>query len=227
MATKNISRTAIEGGRSNSWKVLTRHFEKSFRQKSRIFDEDSDYPSKVKSLNMRYYQTDHLNPVLNFLISRVGKPWNDVYSEICKRFDRRTVAGQHILQHIKDFFDQDSSKPGINGLYINSFGILSRKEEKFYRKSFKRVSSEIFDQVELFLQNRCIRRLGSNYYWLEPVSSIYFGRGWDRFNIAISELSIKYSLDLKPRFRQGILLTKSEIKIFKSFPETLKNSILF
>ena len=43
--------------------------------------------------------TDVLGPLERFLRSRVGKPWNDVYSEMCASLDKRKATGKHIFDH--------------------------------------------------------------------------------------------------------------------------------
>jgi hypothetical protein len=47
---------------------------------------------------------DHLNPLRKFIASQVGKRWNDVYSEICAKFDQRAQLKFHVHQHVFDDF---------------------------------------------------------------------------------------------------------------------------
>ena len=49
-----------------------------------------------KSLN------ENLNPLYGYLHKSVGRPWDKIYSEICKMFDKRSVVNQHILEHVPD-----------------------------------------------------------------------------------------------------------------------------
>ncbi len=44
--------------------------------------------------------SDNLAPLKRFLRSQAGKPWNDVYSQLCQRLDSNTMAGQHVLSHV-------------------------------------------------------------------------------------------------------------------------------
>jgi hypothetical protein len=46
--------------------------------------------------------TDVLGPLQRFLRRSVGRPWNDVYSEMCASLDKRKTTGQHIFDHVKD-----------------------------------------------------------------------------------------------------------------------------
>jgi hypothetical protein len=49
------------------------------------------------------YFSDHLGPLKRFLRSRVGRRWDDVYSEIRAGLSTGSTTHQHILSHIGDF----------------------------------------------------------------------------------------------------------------------------
>lgn len=51
----------------------------------------------TKSLN------EHLGPLRRFLESRVGHPWNKVFSEICERVDRSSAVQDHVRDHVEDY----------------------------------------------------------------------------------------------------------------------------
>lgn len=69
---------------------------------------------------------DRIDPLRRFLESNVGRPWDDVYSEICEHADSRTVRGYHLRQHVWSEVDlvpdPDGSAPW--GLYVDQNGIL-------------------------------------------------------------------------------------------------------
>lgn len=44
--------------------------------------------------------TDVLGPIKGFIRKNVGKPWNKIYSEICKVLDKRKVTHAHVIDHI-------------------------------------------------------------------------------------------------------------------------------
>lgn len=64
--------------------------------------EDLPERGKMKDPSYGWYSgpRDHLNPLLNFLKSRVGKPWAKVYAEICDVTDHRSFEGRHLREHI-------------------------------------------------------------------------------------------------------------------------------
>jgi hypothetical protein len=45
--------------------------------------------------------SDVLGPLRKYLRRQVGRPWDKVWSELCANLDRRTVAGIHIFDHIR------------------------------------------------------------------------------------------------------------------------------
>ncbi|WP_413167540.1 hypothetical protein ACL6C3_12780 [Capilliphycus salinus ALCB114379] len=65
-------------------------------------------PYRIKSRN-RYktkFLSDHLGPLRRFLRSKVGQPWNQVYSELCQRLDSNSMTGQHVLHHVWDYVER-------------------------------------------------------------------------------------------------------------------------
>uniref|UniRef100_A0ACD5GVA2 Uncharacterized protein n=1 Tax=Desertifilum tharense IPPAS B-1220 TaxID=1781255 RepID=A0ACD5GVA2_9CYAN len=57
--------------------------------------------------NCAKYFSDHLVPLRRLLRSKVGQHWDDIYSELCQRLDRKTVIGQHVFHHIWDIVERD------------------------------------------------------------------------------------------------------------------------
>lgn len=57
-------------------------------------------PQKCKHLS------DHLGPLRRLLRSKVGQPWDAVYSELCQRLDSNTMTGQHVLGHVWDYVER-------------------------------------------------------------------------------------------------------------------------
>ena len=55
------------------------------------------------SYGARKHFNEHLGPLRRFLNSNVGRPWNNIHSEICERIDRGNVVQNHILTHLYDY----------------------------------------------------------------------------------------------------------------------------
>lgn len=56
--------------------------------------------------------SDLINPLIRFLRSNVGRPWDKVWSEICAVLKGSGVQAQHIKDHIKMEVDGHVSFPG-------------------------------------------------------------------------------------------------------------------
>src|SRR5688572_22431781 len=50
--------------------------------------------------------TDLLGPLRRWLHSRLGRPWNDVYSEACKVIKADSVVRAHIKTHLLEFVER-------------------------------------------------------------------------------------------------------------------------
>ena len=50
--------------------------------------------------------SDNLNPLWRYLDKQVGRPWDDVWSEIGQRLDFRSVLGFHVKSHIDEHVKQ-------------------------------------------------------------------------------------------------------------------------
>ena len=104
MSRKDLSRTVIEGGR-----YFHNHYDRNRSHRTerattrawldRIADdvEQAEYtaPPKRPPVHKLFY--DKLSPATRWLESQVGRPWNKVYSELCAKFDRRSLAGMHVV----------------------------------------------------------------------------------------------------------------------------------
>ena len=93
---EDMSKVLTERPRSKSWSK-----DKIVNDRSVSFDEQ---PSK-ESIKLRHKErkgfSDLLNPLYGFVRSRVGKPWNDVYSEISQHIKPKSTLQLHLLGHLK------------------------------------------------------------------------------------------------------------------------------
>jgi hypothetical protein len=100
MATKDLSRTVIEGGRTgfSSWQRRQSH--RQVRKRERIAlrgGDDWDDLTIARRTPVQRSFADKLSPAERYLAAQVGRPWAKVRSELFARFDMRTTAGRHIL----------------------------------------------------------------------------------------------------------------------------------
>lgn len=65
---------------------------------------------------------EHLNPLYGFVRKSVGHKWDEVYSEICQTFDKRSVINQHILVHLFQYVEKNT-RIGVDGgvYFLNEY----------------------------------------------------------------------------------------------------------
>jgi hypothetical protein len=91
-------------GRSRAAKWPGKGYRKRLKQ---CFDA-GDSPPQREGMKATYghdtkHFNEHLGPLRRFLDANVGRPWDKVYSEICKHVDRGNVVQKHILTHLFDY----------------------------------------------------------------------------------------------------------------------------
>jgi len=103
MATKNLSRTVIEGGRTrgNTWQRRTSNgVQRSSALRvsgSLVSGADADFTIYPVRRVVYPQFNDKLGPAERWLASQVGRPWNKARSDLFARFDVRTTPGRHIV----------------------------------------------------------------------------------------------------------------------------------
>lgn len=102
MARKDLSRTVIEGGRSNTSSRrasngVARARTRAWLAHVLVDDEIADARApRPRTKEYRHFQ-DKLAPARRWLDAQVGRPWDKVYGELRARFDTRTIAGRHVV----------------------------------------------------------------------------------------------------------------------------------
>jgi hypothetical protein len=103
MSTKNLARTALEAGRTSNGTWGRREDNRVERARTRralaslrdADDADGLLLPVMKKTNR--HLDDKLGAPERWLASHVGRPWDNVRSELFARFDTRTLAGRHIV----------------------------------------------------------------------------------------------------------------------------------
>jgi hypothetical protein len=129
MATKNIARSAVEGGRAGRFteKVKTRSQRRKVR--AMLHGQDATGQDAVDKFERRSAPIrekawdggfrDKLAPLHRWLQKNAGRPWNKVYSELCARFDRRSLKGWHLLSAHVDVYTVIGHGPALPGWRVN------------------------------------------------------------------------------------------------------------
>lgn len=109
MSEHRLDRIVIERPRSGM-RMSSRRIKGHKKELDRITVEATVdgflQPYLIKTRNRTKYFSDHLAPLRRWLRSRVGQPWDVVYSELCRKLDITTLSGQHILSHVWDFVER-------------------------------------------------------------------------------------------------------------------------
>jgi hypothetical protein len=134
LSKKNLARTAIEGGRASYCRFEEQ--EGTCRERRAVRDGlrkvcvdpelGDDITFEARELPYDKEFDDKLSPVKAWLLKQRGRHWDDIYSELRRRFDSRTTAGRHILydhllQMVGRWSDHDAH---INDLLICEDGVL-------------------------------------------------------------------------------------------------------
>lgn len=199
MATKNLSRTAIEGGRVHHTREEEREFTRSERAQTRKHlhvvknDLEAAYEKAEPRRKEQFYKEfdDKLGPVYKFLDSRCGRNWDKVRSEIAKKFDGRTTAGRHILyNHIIDNIcgargehdGQAASKYGqlrYHRYIIDGQNRLQKNPAYRSRHRYRPEANPDWEAVGKWLENRRVERCGEKFVWLVPTAPTRARLVWD------------------------------------------------
>lgn len=138
MSTKNLARTVIEGGRTGFSKYLRRQSLRVWRTNTNRICRDlvsnrvdvdevlwDERPTDWDDIS----HDDRTNPCDRFLASRAGRRWDDVRSEIMKKFDTRSLAGRHVTySHMIDRV-RDMTDPWF---FYRQYGVDHRPPGKFW-----------------------------------------------------------------------------------------------
>ena len=87
---------------------------------------------------------DHLSPLERYLLSQAGRPWDKVWSDVCKVLRGTGLQAAHVKQHVKymvggiphsgeSFFEsKEWFRPGSSRqpVYVDEHGILRRNPDR-------------------------------------------------------------------------------------------------
>jgi hypothetical protein len=128
---------------------------KTTGRRIRSYDPNRDYDEATRLPIARRRQygydckefSDLLGPLRRYLRSCVGKPWNNIHSELSRKLDRRSVSGSHIWDHVRWEIETDCyigadrlvystrcgyapSRVPVDGLYVHPKTGLVREQRR-------------------------------------------------------------------------------------------------
>ena len=236
MATKYIARTVIEGGRHRISKAERRHSNRVARRRSRRFaqhmrDESWEYEfltaPRRRPVSKIFH--DKLAPAFRWLQSHLGEPWDDVYAEIKRRFDVRTIAGQHIVyDHLLDWVET-AECPDRCGhrFHVDKDGLLRRgrmrRTQPRWRNPYvppKGKRSPSASELAAWTRHRKIARRGRFLFWFQPtfLTREPCTAEWctKHHVTAVSGSQKPHHIIPGPHYRQATRLTDTEVAYWDS-----------
>lgn len=100
-------------------------------------DENVSPPTGMSRINLvsskfinKGYIGTNFNLIRRFLKSRIGKNWNDVYSEICEDADVRSFEGNHLREWLSCVVEINTRIE--DGEIVSEFGYKITSPEDFY-----------------------------------------------------------------------------------------------
>ena len=126
-----------------------------------------DLPDKERMRQGRGWyieRGDRLGPLSKYLLKQVGRPWNDVYADICKHADSRSLRGYHLRQHVEhdkvvghkySYSRGEVGRDRITGcwhptydLYIDDDGILCKENKKEASEKNRKEHAKYYARLE-------------------------------------------------------------------------------
>jgi len=82
-------------------------FKKELNKITKEASEDGLFnPYLIKIRRKSYYSSQHFGPLRRFLRSKVGQHWDEVYSEMCQRLGRNTIARQYVISDVWTYVER-------------------------------------------------------------------------------------------------------------------------
>jgi hypothetical protein len=109
MSEHRLNEIVIERPRSRGNKISLKKvtgYKKALQKLTAEASEDGLLRPYLIKRRQPIFFSDHLGPLRRLLLSKVGQPWDDVYSELCRRLDTNTLTGRHVLFHVWGYVER-------------------------------------------------------------------------------------------------------------------------
>jgi hypothetical protein len=109
---------------------------------------------------------ENLSPLWRFLNRSVGRRWDEVYADICKRTDRRSTIGAHIFQHLFDYIHLHPTM--IDGVPHYHTWDYENREPVLDEKGILKYPASAWSPVPVTYHGR----RGGRQFWVDPKDGI-------------------------------------------------------
>lgn len=240
MATKNLARSVIEGGRARYNKRDRRYSNRRIRRKvreyARSIRRDPDVGDGTAAPMRRPVwraHHDRLAAAQRWLASFVGRPWNDARAEMARRFDTRTIAGQHIvfdhlLPTVKGSGRESFCRPDFE---VDESGVLQSLPSRRYTSAWKLPPGKVRRsprQVDRWARSRRIGKRGPGYFWFQPTGFVWkaCAAHWC-WRDHVDDDGVRRHQQPNGRYRQTFALSAEDLLYFEELTEDVQEQLIF
>lgn len=178
MSTKNLARTAIEGGRCPH---AGRDFQLRMATRKTLGwhapDRDTLDALALPGRHKTYRAfNDKLAAPARWLASHVGRPWDHVRGEMFARFDTRTTAGRHIVfDHLLRWVqDGTNDNRGWVRFVVDRHGLLRNAPPHRRRPWSSAAMPRPRPDLDAWLGDRRVASRGDVLFWFIPTSAGFY-----------------------------------------------------
>lgn len=152
-----------DGGKS----IPHKKYKKKLRRESKNDFEDSCTKESMKTPYIYGYEgktlNEHLSPLRRYLHKQIGRPWDKVWSEMCRLFSADNAVTGHVRDHADDYVSKHvqmvekgkkkvpceimqygTGLSEVDGFYVHpETGLLCFNKVESYRSSYRRRKRQI------------------------------------------------------------------------------------
>lgn len=125
------------------------------------FGDDADAPRTKSPMLDRSYSrkslNENLSPLKRFLDSAIGRPWDEVYSEIRSCLSPKSAVQMHVIDHLKQFVVTSTAvENGIIGYYGGYWprGFIPLEDDGTKNKHFRSEQFYVHPDTKLLCVSR-------------------------------------------------------------------------
>lgn len=135
----DMYKVLVERPRSRGWKKGRLEYR---RAKAVVLDEDLesvDYFSRrtvaMGGRRPRWADKEfrvHIQPLRRYLERQVGRPWNEVWQDVCRRTDIRSKAQWHLRLHVELEVETGARADAHGRLFVRGWPLLKGDRPQLY-----------------------------------------------------------------------------------------------
>lgn len=215
MATKNLARTIVEGGRAQHMRYAEKYYTRSERRRTsdflrRVMYNHDLWDSEPVPIRKHDYKdfADKTAALNRFLRTHCGRPWDQVWSTLCRNHDSRTLKGWHLVRdHAQRLVERaDTHRAKHASFVIDAEGNLREGYKGYTRSRWHGTPRPTVGstEIEAWRAGRRVGLRGNTLFW-------FVRSGRDPFPDSL---------------RQDRRLTLDELKFWNSLTEYQQHELL-